>query len=148
MKARSAALAVIDTGKEWVLQRRENKDGIWWPGKIGCWGGHVESYDESADTALLRELFEELELAPSEMRVNILDTLTEDFTEKNGSISRLKYHYYEVVLKDPARFLHVYEGEGLVRIPYDADFSDTAYSFAPNAMHPLRVLQERRRNEA
>lgn len=141
-------MAVIDTGSDWILQKRENKDGIWWPGKIGCWGGHIESHDESPEAALHRELFEELELAPEEFRSSALGIFTEDFTESTGEISRLTYHYYEILLRSPDRFLHVYEGAGFVHIPYDTEFSDSHYSFAPNALYPLRILQERRLHEA
>lgn len=141
MKARSAALAVIDTGTGLLLQRREIKDGIWWPGKLGCWGGHVELSDESPYDALVRELFEELELSPEELEITHLKTLTEDFTETSGAVSRLTYHYFVVKLLDPSRFLHVYEGSGAEQVPYDVEVSDARYSLAPNAVYPLELLR-------
>src|SRR5690349_4066985 len=45
----------------YVVQRRDEKPGIWFPGHWGFFGGAVDD-GESALTALYRELEEEIEL--------------------------------------------------------------------------------------
>lgn len=48
-----------------LMQLRDDIDGIWYPGCWGCFGGAIEP-GESAIEALRRELHEELELDVSE----------------------------------------------------------------------------------
>jgi 8-oxo-dGTP pyrophosphatase MutT (NUDIX family) len=56
----SAALIVLDDGR-YVLQLRDDKPDIWYPGHWGCFGGAAEP-GEAPAAALRRELHEELAL--------------------------------------------------------------------------------------
>jgi 8-oxo-dGTP pyrophosphatase MutT (NUDIX family) len=58
-----AALLVLEDGR-YLLQERDRRPGIWYPGHWGLFGGAVEP-GESMTEALLRELAEEIELVPS-----------------------------------------------------------------------------------
>jgi 8-oxo-dGTP pyrophosphatase MutT (NUDIX family) len=62
LRASSAVAAIIVVeGKRYLMQRRDDLPGIWYPGHWGLFGGAVDAgEDESA--ALRRELQEELEL--------------------------------------------------------------------------------------
>lgn len=56
----SAALLVLDDGR-YLLQLRDDKPGIWYPGHWGCFGGAADPGEDAAAT-LRRELREELAL--------------------------------------------------------------------------------------
>ncbi|MCX7170344.1 MAG: NUDIX domain-containing protein [Proteobacteria bacterium] len=62
----AAAIIVFDDGR-YLLQLRDNKQGIFFPGHWGLFGGGVESGEQPID-ALRRELKEELGLAVVELR--------------------------------------------------------------------------------
>lgn len=56
----AAAILVLEDG-HYLLQLRDDKPGIWYPGHWGLFGGAVEA-GENEITALKRELREEIEL--------------------------------------------------------------------------------------
>jgi 8-oxo-dGTP pyrophosphatase MutT (NUDIX family) len=56
----SAALLVLEDGR-YLLQLRDDKPGIWYPGHWGCFGGAADPGEDAAAT-LRRELREELAL--------------------------------------------------------------------------------------
>lgn len=62
----AAAIIVIDDGR-YLLQLRDDKEGIFFPGHWGLFGGGVEKGEQPAE-ALRRELQEELGLAAAELR--------------------------------------------------------------------------------
>ena len=85
-----AALLVLDDGR-YVLQLRDDIEGIFYPGHWGCFGGAVDG-GEAPHEALRRELQEELELDAPEFR---------EFTRFDFDFSRLGQKsvfriYYEV----------------------------------------------------
>lgn len=53
-----AAIITVDEGR-FLLQLRDDKPGIWYPGFWGCFGGGVEPGEDPVD-AIRRELVEEL----------------------------------------------------------------------------------------
>jgi len=55
-----AAVIRVDDGR-YLLQKRDEKQGIWYPGHWGCFGGGVDD-GELPEQALQRELLEELNL--------------------------------------------------------------------------------------
>jgi 8-oxo-dGTP diphosphatase len=60
-----AAAVVVDTSGDLLLQLRDDRPDIFYPGAIGLFGGHREG-DESALDCVVRELAEELtyDIAP------------------------------------------------------------------------------------
>ena len=62
----AAAVIVLDDGR-YLLQLRDNKEGIFFPGHWGLFGGGVEKGEQPAD-ALRRELQEELDLDVLELK--------------------------------------------------------------------------------
>ena len=61
----SVALIVVDSAN-YLLQLRDQKPGIFYPGHWGLFGGALDP-GETPDTALRRELFEELGFAPRDI---------------------------------------------------------------------------------
>ena len=66
MRDAVAAIVLVD-GDRYLLQQRDDKPGIWYPGHWGCFGGAVEP-NESPEDALSRELQEELGLDVGRVR--------------------------------------------------------------------------------
>lgn len=62
----AAAIIFLDDGR-YLLQLRDNRKGIFFPGYWGLFGGSVEE-NEQPDDALRRELEEELGLIVTELR--------------------------------------------------------------------------------
>ncbi len=122
-----AALLVHEDGR-YIMQLRDSKQGIFYPGHWGCFGGAVESGEDTV-AAMRRELTEELEFTAGSLR---------RFTQFDfdfGALGHPKVYrlYYEVTVDDAAfrRFvLHegadvrAFDGPGLLAgekvTPYDA----------------------------
>ena len=123
----AAAVIVLDDGR-YLLQLRDDKPGIFFPGPWGLFGGGVEPGERPAD-ALRRELSEELELAVEEPR-----PLTRfEFDLAPMGLPRIYREFFEVRLPaTAAKDLRLGEGQAtgafnreealaLPRItPYDA----------------------------
>jgi 8-oxo-dGTP pyrophosphatase MutT (NUDIX family) len=82
-----AAVIVLEDGR-YLMQLRDQKPGIFYPGHWGLFGGGIDS-GENPETALHRELEEELRLAASRIRY-----LTE-FTFDYGKSGRISRYFYE-----------------------------------------------------
>lgn len=59
LKPANAVAAIIVMGGDYLLQLRDNKQGIFFPAHWGCFGGAPEA-GETREEALVRELYEEL----------------------------------------------------------------------------------------
>lgn len=59
----AVAALIVDEQGHYLLQRRDEKPGIWFPGYCSLFGGLIEEGEEPEE-ALLRELAEELDFRP------------------------------------------------------------------------------------
>jgi 8-oxo-dGTP pyrophosphatase MutT (NUDIX family) len=87
----AAALIVVDNG-QYLLQLRDQKSGIFFPGHWGLFGGAIEP-GESSEAALHRELGEELGLFAATAKY------VTDFSFKFGRFGHIKRHYFEVAIQ-------------------------------------------------
>ena len=124
----AVALLVLEDGR-YLLQQRDQKPGIFYPGHWGLFGGGIEP-DETAEMALRRELHEELGLREP-IVASWFTKITLDFTPwGSGSVER---HFYEVRLTatqmerlvlGEGRAMRAFEGRDLLTCervtPYDA----------------------------
>lgn len=103
--ATDAVGAIITVGREYLLQLRDDRPEIWYPGYWGLFGGTVEG-GETSVMALLRELTEELSL----QRVNpaYFMNMGFDFGALGEPIRR---DIFEVQI-EPSALPHLKLGEG------------------------------------
>ena len=103
-----AAIIVLDDGR-YLLQLRDNKAGIFFPGHWGLFGGGVAAGEKPAE-ALRRELGEELGLTVGEMR-----PLTRfEFDLAPIGLTRIYREFFEVRLPAAAvASLRLGEGKAL-----------------------------------
>lgn len=104
-----AALLITETGR-YLMQRRDDIDSIWFPGCWGLFGGLVEP-DEAPETAIRRELFEELEYqAPPSL--SYFSQVVFDLGAIDAGL-RCRY-FFEVPLQEGAiQLLRQHEGAGM-----------------------------------
>jgi 8-oxo-dGTP pyrophosphatase MutT (NUDIX family) len=104
----SVALIVVDSAN-YLLQLRDQKPGIFYPGHWGLFGGALDP-GETPDTALRRELFEELGFAPRD--ISYFTEFAFDFAPHGGR--RVIRRYYEVhVRSDEVATMTLGEGADL-----------------------------------
>jgi 8-oxo-dGTP pyrophosphatase MutT (NUDIX family) len=105
----AAAAIIIAPGERYVLQLRDDKSGIFYPGHWGCFGGAIEPGDATVAAGLRRELAEELGLELSEAEVTFFTNITFDFTFCGLGV--LYRAFYEVRL-DERQLASLRLGEG------------------------------------
>ena len=86
----ACAVIVLDDGR-YLLQLRDLKPGIFYPGHWGLFGGAIDG-DETPEAALRRELSEEIGLVAEDLR-----PLTE-FSFTCGRHGRIDRYFYEVTM--------------------------------------------------
>lgn len=90
----AVALVVLDDGR-YLLQLRDQKPGIFYPGHWGLFGGATEP-GETPEVAVRRELQEELGLA-----ISIIAHVT-DFSFTFGRTGVVTRHFFEVPIPSSA----------------------------------------------
>lgn len=133
---------IIADGEDWLLQRRDNKDNILWPGKVSLWGGAMELEDNSNfEAAALRELYEETGLGAEDITLTIFGTLEFDHQTVLGqAVHQVQKLFIAVPRQDIA--IHVYEGENAYRLPANIDMALIEKSeFAPGVSEALYKLK-------
>lgn len=129
--ADAAAAILIAPGERYVLQLRDDKRGIFFPGHWGCFGGAVDPADGSAETCLIRELKEELGLLLSPGEAAYFSNFTFDLSFCGvGVIFRTFYEVHlserqlaDLCLGEGSAFRSFSASEALSSIrlvPYDA----------------------------
>lgn len=110
--AASAAL-IVTPGGRYLMQHRDEKPGIFFPGWWGCFGGAIEAGETALD-AIRRELLEELAWTPR--RLEHFATLGLDFSfAGHGATPR---HFFVAELrKSELGGLRLAEGQGMDLIP-------------------------------
>jgi 8-oxo-dGTP pyrophosphatase MutT (NUDIX family) len=91
-----AALLVHEDGR-YIMQLRDAKPSIFYPGHWGCFGGAVEPGEDTA-VAMRRELEEELEFTAGELRR--FSQFDFDFAALGHA--RVYRLYFETIVKDDA----------------------------------------------
>ena len=99
---REVALAVLERDGAWLLQLRDDKESILYPGHWGLFGGHLHP-DETPSEAVHRELHEEINWKPA-------SPLKHWFTSQDGP--RIA-HVFRGGLSVPVEQLTLLEGQDL-----------------------------------
>lgn len=111
--AEAAAALIVTADERYLMQLRDEKPGIFFPGWWGCFGGAVEP-GESPQEAIRRELDEEVGWRPA--RVEPFATLGLDFSFAGHGV--LPRHFF-VAGVDEAEVagMRLAEGRNLALIP-------------------------------
>ena len=109
--ADAVAAILVDPEGRYIVQRRDDKPDIFFPGHWGCFGGAVESGEPPLD-AMRRELREELELVVEPGALQYFTQMDFDFTPLGGKkVFRI---FYEIRVR-PAQVaaLRLHEGKAV-----------------------------------
>jgi 8-oxo-dGTP pyrophosphatase MutT (NUDIX family) len=107
--ADSVAALLVTAAGTYVLQRRDDRVGVDFPGFVGLFGGAIEEGERPED-ALMRELHEELSFVPA--RIAPFATLI--FDERPSGGWHCRRRYFEVpVSPGDIDTMHVSEGQGM-----------------------------------
>jgi 8-oxo-dGTP pyrophosphatase MutT (NUDIX family) len=92
----AAAAILVGPDGRYLLQLRDDKAGIFYPGHWGCFGGAIEASDASVAAGLRREIAEELGVALPVSAFQLFTTMTYglDFAGL-GNVMRA---YYEAAI--------------------------------------------------
>ena len=139
----AVAMIVVDSDR-YLLQLRDNKPGIFYPGHWGLFGGALDP-GETPEMGLRRELFEELGFAPRD--IAYFTEFAFDFAPHGGR--KVVRRYYEVhIAAREVEYMKLSEGEdlrvfavddllGRERVtPYDAM---AIWMHATRRAHPVRM---------
>lgn len=104
----TAALIVTPDGR-YLLQHRDDKPEIFWPGYWGCFGGGLEP-GETPEICVRRELIEEIGFNPSHVRH--FSSMQMDWSF--AGYSQIPRHFFEVsIVETDLAELRLGEGQNL-----------------------------------
>lgn len=95
------AIAIIYQDGQFLMQLRDDLPNIPFPGHWGFFGGHLDP-GEDADTAMRRELYEEIGYVPTKI------TLFESYEDEH-----VIRHFYQAELTVPIGELELNEGQDI-----------------------------------
>ena len=110
----AAAIIRLDDGR-YLMQLRDRRPDIWYPGCWGCFGGSTDP-GEDALQALRRELFEELELRVGTPR--LVSRLDFDFSAMGYGKGYRVYYLVEIPAAQVTRLV-LHEGERMEALTYE-----------------------------
>ncbi len=109
----AAAALIVTADARYLMQHRDEKPGIFFPGWWGCFGGAVEP-GETPEEAIRRELAEELDWRPA--RLESFAALGLDFSFAGHGV--LPRHFFVAGLEErQVATMRQAEGQGLALIP-------------------------------
>lgn len=109
-KAGAAAAILISADGRYLLQHRDSRPDIWDPDRWGLFGGAIDA-GESPETALARELQEELELRPK-APFQYFTQVAWDYGRWGHGI-KLRYYFEIRISDDEFRSAVQHEGQGM-----------------------------------
>ena len=133
----AVAAIIVTPNRDFLLQHRDDKAGIWFPGSWSLFGGSIEP-NETPGQALMRELSEEIGFAPEEMRY--FTQIAWDFARWGLGI-KLRYTFEVPISRDEIASLVLREGQGM-RL-FSADEVLREPRLTPYDDHALRMYIER-----
>ena len=129
-----AAILRLEDGR-YVMQLRDERPDIWYPGYWSCFGGAVDA-GESPEQALARELYEEIELRPrNAQRVAQFDFGLEPLRLQSC------YRIYFLVALTQADFEDLVLHEGSAVEAFDYDHLMTKLRLTPYDAFAIRLLR-------
>ena len=134
------AIAMIECDGRWLLQLRDDIEGILYPGQWALFGGHLDP-GETPEAALRRELEEEINWAGSD--------LTAWFELRDGQRIR---HFFRGPLAVPFGSLTLLEGQDMVLAELDELLTGSIWSpkrqekrlLAPSLKRAIQELKKER----
>ena len=131
MKRHQVAIAILELRGRLLMQLRDDVPGILYPGYWGLFGGHIEP-GEDADTAVRRELLEEIGYAPPVLTPFCID---------EGEIATR--HVYHGVLGVELEALVLGEGWDLALLTPEEIRRGDRYSDQADQVRPLGPPHQR-----
>jgi 8-oxo-dGTP pyrophosphatase MutT (NUDIX family) len=107
----AVAAILVDEDGRYIMQHRDAYPHIFYPDHWGCFGGAVESGEDTVE-ALRRELSEELELELPRARVRLFTRFDFDFSPLGKS--KVYRIYYDVrINRAEQQAMRLHEGQGV-----------------------------------
>lgn len=111
---RYAGVLIVTASGKIIGQKRDNKPGIDWPGKIGTFGGAIENGEDPKGAAWRELVQEETNL---DININDLVMFTEDISWRELTQEWEERYFFIVRISDQqVEDMEVYEGEGWAHI--------------------------------
>lgn len=121
----AVSLAMLERQGRWLLQLRDDIEGIVHPGTWGLFGGHIDP-GETPEQALHRELREEINWIAHELT----------FWFEHSDPSRVAY-FFHTTLPVPLEALELREGQDMVLAGREELLSGTVWSPGLQERRPL-----------
>jgi len=132
---------ILETPKNYVLQKRDDLPTVLHGGKNSLFGGGLETSDQSPLAGALRELREETSLDISKEDLSFICETTYRGVVNTGEEIEHRFHVFHLDIND-ANF-DVYEGEGVYLLPKETDPADHNLTPSTNLILSIYMQQLR-----
>jgi 8-oxo-dGTP pyrophosphatase MutT (NUDIX family) len=109
-----------------LLQHRDMNEEIYYPGKIGLFGGEIED-NENHEGAAIREIKEELSI--NIIKPKLISILSLDLLDQPRF--RRRYFYTADVDQTSLNNINLSEGQGIIKIKLKKNINISATKFVP-----------------